>query len=277
MALKIPVLNRVPTYPGRVTLTPVSGQANTYDMVRADLPTEVGTPIDKVLLDNKAYTLTESATVYVNGATGNDETGDGTSAAPFKTIQQAVNAIPKCLGGFHAVVDIAAGTYAERVTVDGFYGGRLTLGVAGRAVTVRGLSVLSSSVVRVNISNITATARETMFYVGAGSNVLILGAITLDGASVATNGVSVEQNSTLSAISAAVTVNNCLTTGVMALTGGKVTLGAIAGGNASGTGLHADAGAVISYVARTITAPTAQVTAGGGRIYSGAQNTVPVY
>lgn len=37
--------DRVPTYPGRVTLTQVSG--NTYDMVRADQPTQEGTPLNK--------------------------------------------------------------------------------------------------------------------------------------------------------------------------------------------------------------------------------------
>lgn len=42
--------DRVPTHPGRVTLTPVEGQANTYDMVRADEPTEEGTPLNKASL-----------------------------------------------------------------------------------------------------------------------------------------------------------------------------------------------------------------------------------
>lgn len=39
--------DRVPLYPGRVKLTPVSGQENTYDMVRADSPTQDGTPLNK--------------------------------------------------------------------------------------------------------------------------------------------------------------------------------------------------------------------------------------
>ena len=47
----IEVKNRVPTYPGRVTLTPVDGMANTYDMVRADEPLEEGTPINAALFD----------------------------------------------------------------------------------------------------------------------------------------------------------------------------------------------------------------------------------
>lgn len=42
--------DRVPLYPGRVTMTPVEGQANTYDMVRADQPTQAGTPLRKANL-----------------------------------------------------------------------------------------------------------------------------------------------------------------------------------------------------------------------------------
>ena len=42
--------DRVSLYPGRVTLAPVSGQANTYDMVRADSPTQEGTPLNKASL-----------------------------------------------------------------------------------------------------------------------------------------------------------------------------------------------------------------------------------
>lgn len=39
--------DRVSLHPGRVKMTPVAGQANTYDMVRADEPTQVGTPLNK--------------------------------------------------------------------------------------------------------------------------------------------------------------------------------------------------------------------------------------
>lgn len=39
--------DRVPLYPGRVMLTPVPGQENTFDMVRADSPTQEGTQLSK--------------------------------------------------------------------------------------------------------------------------------------------------------------------------------------------------------------------------------------
>lgn len=60
--------DRIPLYPGRVTLTPVSGQANTYDMTRADQPTEEGTPLNK-------GTLLKDATAALYGL-GSDAVPD---------------------------------------------------------------------------------------------------------------------------------------------------------------------------------------------------------
>lgn len=44
--------DRVPTYAGRVKLVAVEGQPDTYDMTRADEPTEEGTPLDKATFDS---------------------------------------------------------------------------------------------------------------------------------------------------------------------------------------------------------------------------------
>lgn len=51
--------DRIPKYPGRVKLTPVSGQTDVFDMVRADEPEEAGTPINKqtLLTDETAVKL----------------------------------------------------------------------------------------------------------------------------------------------------------------------------------------------------------------------------
>lgn len=51
--------DRVPLYPGRVKLTPVDGLTNTYDMARADEPTQEGTPLNKAtfLKDSTASLL----------------------------------------------------------------------------------------------------------------------------------------------------------------------------------------------------------------------------
>lgn len=42
--------DRVSLYPGRVKLTPVAGQDNAFDMVRADEPTQEGTKLSKATL-----------------------------------------------------------------------------------------------------------------------------------------------------------------------------------------------------------------------------------
>ena len=44
--------DRVPLYPGRVRLTPISGQTNVYDMTMEDSPSVVGTPLNKNTLLN---------------------------------------------------------------------------------------------------------------------------------------------------------------------------------------------------------------------------------
>lgn len=57
--------DRIPLYPGRVKLVPVAGEENTYDLVRADQPSQAGTPLNKssLLKDTTAalYGLDENA------------------------------------------------------------------------------------------------------------------------------------------------------------------------------------------------------------------------
>lgn len=64
--------DRIPTYPGRVRLTPVSGQTNIYDMVRADEPVQEGTPLNKntLLRDATAEALGLTADATVDEALG---------------------------------------------------------------------------------------------------------------------------------------------------------------------------------------------------------------
>lgn len=59
--------DRIPLYPGRVKLNPVTGQENTYDMVRADEPTQEGTPLNKA-------TLLKDDTAKALGLTSEDPT-----------------------------------------------------------------------------------------------------------------------------------------------------------------------------------------------------------
>lgn len=44
--------DRIPTHPGRIRLVPVEGQQNTFDLTKADEPTETGTPLNKAAFDS---------------------------------------------------------------------------------------------------------------------------------------------------------------------------------------------------------------------------------
>ena len=272
MALKTQVVDRVPTYPGRVKMTPVSGQTNVYDMTRADSPVEVGTPINKALFDQKAYTLTGGVTVYVS-TSGSDVTGDGTQTAPYATVQKAVDSLPKCLGSYHAQIDIAAGTYNERVTIDGFYGGRLTIGVSGRTVTLNGISVMSSSGVRINISNLTYNANNagTLLYADYGSDVTVLSAMTIRGGSVTNvSGISAARGSLINSPGVTVALLNCGGAAVYSTSGSKIVLGTVEGNSNTSYGLRADLGGLITFNTANLTATAGNSTGSGGRILTGS-------
>ena len=253
MALKIPVVDRVPTYPGRVTLTPVPGQQNKYDLERADMPIVEGTPIHKALLDNKAYTLTAHATVYV-AKTGSDTDGDGSSAAPFLTIQKAIDSLPKFLGGFNATISIGEGTYDERISINGFCGGRLNIGEQGRIVLVRGIYISNSTAVRLCITNIALTDgfTGTCLYVGYGSNVTLAEPLYINANGQDSYGIAVEHGSILTAPNVTLSVNSCGKTAIICTLASVAALNVVEGQYNKSYGFSAGYGSRISCTVRNL-------------------------
>ena len=79
--------DRIPLYPGRVKMTPVAGQANTYDMVRADDPTQAGTPINKA-------TLLKDATAALFGKTNAAVPDDILNLLSKSVLAQTVGGTP---------------------------------------------------------------------------------------------------------------------------------------------------------------------------------------
>lgn len=75
--------DRVPRYPGRVKLTPVPGQANVYDMTRADSPTQEGDPINK-------STLLKDSTAALYGL-GSDAVPDDVFAEIRNYVEATLN------------------------------------------------------------------------------------------------------------------------------------------------------------------------------------------
>lgn len=119
--------DRVSLYPGRVKLEPVAGQANLYDLTRADQPTQEGTPL------NKASLLKDSTAALL---------GLGTDAVPDDAFVALV--LGQGVYGYRVRVQLADGTPVEGATVSGIQpltGSTLVTGADG---TVLGKSTSAS-------------------------------------------------------------------------------------------------------------------------------------
>lgn len=272
MSLKIPVVDRVPTHLGRVKLTLLDETEGYYRMERADDPTEVGTPINKALFDNKAYTLTGNATVYVS-TSGSDVTGTGEAAAPYATVQKAIDELPKCLGGFTATIDVAEGEYEEAVVINGFYGGTLKLGVPGRTeVTLRGIRVAASQDVQIDIPKVKrgTSSPADLVRVEYGSLVSITGNMVIHGESGVVSGLVAANGSVISS-GATIEVRGCQSPAVHASSGSRIAIGTIAGTSANTSyAIRATMGGVVSFSSQTLTATLGNSTGTGGRILTGS-------
>ena len=264
----IPVVDRVPTYPNRIKLTYSNGDTQYVTWERADEPTVEGTPLNKALFDSIAADIGLSGgdtDLYVSTA-GSDTLNDGSASLPFASITKALSAVPKNLNGCDATIHISAGTYKEVVTLEGYYGGRVVLaGTAGStAVTVNGIVLEDSNCVSVE-SSITLTVGTSGIIVGNNSCMDVAGNISVSGAGY---GVHADGHAQFFC-AGTLTVNNAKTAAVRA-TGGWVQLTTLAGsGNA--IGVSAQRGGLVAYTTKSLTATTATQTAGGGRIFAGAQ------
>lgn len=269
MSVNTPVVDRAPRYPGRVRLVPVSGQANVYDMTRADQPVNVGTPINKALLDQKAYTLTKNVTLYVSPS-GNDTTGNGTSPAPYKTINKALSTIPKCLGGFTATVNVAAGIYNENVTIQHFGNGNLAItGAAGTSVTVNGMLV--DNVKSLEINNIALNISNGFLHL-IGSCVRVLSPFSASGAQY---GVYVSYFSD-AVFTDMVTINNTTDNAVISTNCSNVYIQRLAG-TGNNVALASTRGSICSFGINESTSAILYYVVDGGRIFAGSQNSIPNY
>ena len=269
MSVNTQVVDRAPRYPGRVRLTPVSGQPNVYDMTRADQPSYAGTPINKKLLDQKAYTLTKNVTLYVS-PNGNDTTGNGTSTAPYKTINKALSTIPKCLGGFTATVNVAAGIYNENVTIQHFGNGNVAItGVEGAAVTVD--AMLVDNVKSLEINNIALNISGGFLHL-IGSNVRVLSPFSASGAQY---GVYASYFSDAVFVNT-VTINNTTDNAVISTNCSSVYIERLVG-SGNNVALASTRGSVCSFGINESTSAILYYVVDGGRIFAGSQASIPNY
>lgn len=268
-------VDRVPTKPGRIKITPEDGSSAWYGvMERADEPSVVGTPVNAANLNamQRNGGLDANITVYV-AVSGSDRTGNGSSTAPYQTITKALSTIPKNLNGFGATINIGAGTYDEDVFIEKTFGGVINLtGDSGTQVTIRSLRVFYGSTVEISVP-ITVTGAIN------GNAVYVLNATLLVGEPVVINGTAdygVFANRNAYCRFTYLTVNN---TSIGAIT--STNLSGISVISASGSnntvGYRVTDGGVIVYINNSLTANTLYQSQTGGRIYSGSQTSIPNY
>lgn len=271
----IPVVDRVPTYPGRVKITKENGGTVEYvTWERADEPTEEGTPLNAELFKSiqDDIGLSENVEIYVS-ASGSNTLGDGTVANPYATITKALSTIPTNLNGYTASINIAAGTYNEEVAVIDFCGGSIVFtGANGGSVTVTNMVI---SRAQVGINNIELTA-------GASGATAV--SLSRHGMLVANTRLRIPrgvwgvqaQTGSVAILNSGVTVNNSTSGAILAGSSASIFVSDIAGsGNA--VGISVNSGAVVAYGERTIASTVANTTSSGGRILSGSQTSIPNY
>lgn len=217
--------DRVPLYPGRVTLTPVAGQANTYDMARADQPTQEGTPLNKA-------TLLKDVTASILGLPN--------------------TAVPD--NAFLALT-IGVGTYGYRVKI------QLADGTPVEGATVSGITALTGSTLMSGADGI-VLGKSTSQSVTIGCTSPYIDQAAPASQSVTATGTITDVTLTLTAITDMITVTSSKTTKVspMAKTMDVTAVGGGGGGGGKNTksGISvAGGGGGGGYAATKLLVPTA--------------------
>lgn len=204
------------------------------------------------------YEETARATriIYV-ATTGNDDTGNGTSANPYKTITKALSVAPKNLAGLSITIHIATGTYAETVAIKGFTGGVLRLSGNSAKVTIDRINIEACVVSAVSLPLTLTSVVGLILSERASFNTT--GDVTTNG----TTGVSIS-----GASSVRIAGNHTHTGGGTAVVSSGNSM--YCANNIGSTGaLQATNGGIIAASASTLS----RSATGGGRIHIGSQGS----
>lgn len=211
----------------------------------------------------------ENMTVYVS-TSGNDASGDGSESYPYRTIQHAINSIPKNLNDKEITINIASGTYGENVIVSGFYCGMLRFELG--AVSTKTFTVYESGVIIAGTSLTLAANGETYgLHAHRGSNVICQLPLIINGA---VNGLFVGYGSRFAGRNT-VAVNSC-TYAVNASYSAQLYVLTL-NGSKNNNGAYAAAGIISIGSIDSAMASTLYATTAGGRIYTGSQANAPAY
>lgn len=212
---------------------------------------------------------TGNTTIYVSKS-GNDASGNGSEESPFATIQRAIDCVQKNLCGYEITINIASGTYSEDVEISGFHGGSLRFAFA--TVSVKTISIYESNVIFTGTALTFAANGETYgLYVHRSSNLICQIALTINGA---TNGLFVGYGSRFAGRNT-ITINSC-TYAITASYAAQLYAITIEGSK-NNNGVMASGGIASIGSINAAMASTLYLTMAGGRIYTGAQASVPSY
>lgn len=113
------IIDRVPLYPGRITLDPVEGKENTWDMKRADEPTVPGTPLNKATFESFIHSRLTGRYYEMEATKTVLSTAEGTTT-PVPTSWNDVTTTAANSGGYSIS---ASGSADSSVTPDRAFDG----------------------------------------------------------------------------------------------------------------------------------------------------------
>ena len=212
--------------------------------------------------------MEDTETIYVS-TSGNDASGDGSASYPYKTIQKAINSIPKDLNNREITINIASGTYSENVEASGFSGGTLRFDLG--EVAIKSFVLYETNVI-INGTSLTLNASGNVygFRCHRGANAIFQCPLIVNGS---TNGVFVSYGSRFSCRN--VTVNSC-THAVVCNFAAQLYIGTL-NGSKNNNGVSVAAGIAALETVDSAMASTLYITTAGGRIFTGSQASVPNY
>lgn len=211
----------------------------------------------------------DNAIVYVR-TSGNDASGDGSESYPLRTIQHAIDSIPKNLGNKEISINVGSGTYAEDLKISGFYGGMLRINFNNATINSLTISDTNVTLTGTNLT-IAKSTSLTSADINNGANVICQVPITITGGLA---GLQVNNGSRFIATQD-VTINTALYA-VLSEHASIVYIYNLKG-SGSDTGVLADSAFVILNSIAANIATTQYATESGGRIYTGAQTNIPKY
>lgn len=224
------------------------------------------------LYENRALQA-KNVIKYFVSASGSD-TNDGlTSSTPFKTIQKAIDMLPKDLSGYSAAIDLTD-DYHAGFTASGFHGGSLTFTGASNASVgfTSDINIVDCS--SVGFSNLSYVSLQGMLRVSKTHCFISNISFTVN--NTGGHAVVIQQSNAVFVDSLQAT-SAASSTALFAEYNSNVFIESFLAMPGSGTGIQSTRGAKVAYSNSSNRASVEVFTMHGGRVLSAAQNNAPQY